>query len=242
MTIKNNGKVGIGTASPGATLDTVGLIRATNVGAALNPASGKGLEIQYVISGRAQGEGAYLIPYDRTANTYKPVTIDALNMNFSTGGLTRMVIVPNGSVMISDLAGNFAPGNSDRFQVNGNIYAMGTIHAQSDIRFKANIEPLAGTLGKLDQLRAVSYERNELGKSGGSPDGNREFGVIGQELQEVFPELVSTGSTPEKYLSVDYSRLSVVLLEAVKELKAETETLRSEVRVLKAEQHKELKP
>ena len=44
--------------------------------------------------------------------------------------------------------------------------------------------------------------------------------MIGQELEAVFPELVIKRG-PEEYRAVDYGRLAVVLLEAVKELKAE---------------------
>ena len=86
----NGGNVGIGTTSPLTTLDT-GYTRIYNSGAASSPSSGKGLEVHYVTSGRAQGEGAYLIPYDRDNSQYKPLTIDA--------GTIRLV---GGNTLIAD--------------------------------------------------------------------------------------------------------------------------------------------
>jgi hypothetical protein len=92
-----NGNVGIGTASPQTTLDT-GYTRVYNSGAAASPTSGKGLEIHYVTSGRTQGEGAYLISYDRDNSAYKQFAVDANNIELSTGGVSRMTIDTNGYV------------------------------------------------------------------------------------------------------------------------------------------------
>ena len=79
-----SGNVGIGTDSPASTLDA-GYTRIYNSGAASSPSSGKGLEVHYVTSGRTQGEGAYLIPYDRDNSQYKPLTIDAQTIRLVGG-------------------------------------------------------------------------------------------------------------------------------------------------------------
>lgn len=90
----------------------------------------------------------------------------------------------------------------------------------SDIRLKENIQPVENALAKLMQLRAVSYNFKS-----NSPD-QREIGVIAQEVQEQFPELVSENG--EGYLGVSYDRLGPILIEAVKELNAKVETLEAE--------------
>ena len=103
------GNVGIGTASPQTTLDT-GYTRVYNSGAASSPASGKGLEIHYVTSGRTQGEGAYLIPYDRDNSAYKQFTVDANSINLSTVGSNRMLVDAAGNVVTPYQPGvNVAP-------------------------------------------------------------------------------------------------------------------------------------
>ena len=125
-------------------------------------------------------------------------------------------------------------------RVEGNIFATGTISVPpSDARLKTALEPLTGALEKLDQVQAVSFEWNALGQSLGQPGGRRELGVLAQELERVYPELV-TRSGPEEYRAVDYSRLTVVLLEAIKEqqhqIKAQQEELAGQREQLQTQQ------
>lgn len=101
----------------------------------------------------------------------------------------------------------------------------------SDVRFKKNVKQLNNVLDKLKQIRGVSFDWNELYESLGRSTGHREIGVIAQEVEAVFPELVTTWSD-EEYRAVDYSRLTAVLVEAVKELKAENEALKQRIDVL----------
>jgi len=51
-----------------------------------------------------------------------------------------------------------------------------------------------------------------------------EYGVIAQEVQKVFPEIVKTGS--DGYLEVDYIQIIPILIEAIKELKEELDHLK----------------
>lgn len=97
-----DGNVGIGTTNPRATLDT-GYTRVYNSGAASSPTDGKGLEIHYVTSNRAQGEGAYVISYDRDNSEYKQFTVDADSINLSTGGTTKVSVTNVGVIQgVSD--------------------------------------------------------------------------------------------------------------------------------------------
>ncbi|MEW6100709.1 MAG: tail fiber domain-containing protein [Candidatus Omnitrophota bacterium] len=96
----------------------------------------------------------------------------------------------------------------------------------SDLRFKENISTLNNLLNKILSLRPVSY--NVKGNRSGQ---DRYFGLIAQELEEVFPALVFTDKDGYKY--IDYGKMSVLLLEAVKEQQKEIEQLKSEVNTLK---------
>ena len=94
----------------------------------------------------------------------------------------------------------------------------------SDIRLKSQVTPLTHVLEKLAQLRGVSFEWNEAAAplTGRTP-GQRDIGVIAQEIEVLFPELITTWGA-EGYKAVAYEKLTGVLLAAVKELKALTDT------------------
>jgi hypothetical protein len=87
-----------------------------------------------------------------------------------------------------------------------------------------------GALEKLARLRGVSWVWNEAAAGAGDVPGEREIGVIAQEVEEVFPELVTT--SPEGYKQVKYAGLIGVLVQAVKELKAENDRLAERVAAL----------
>jgi len=107
--------------------------------------------------------------------------------------------------------------NEVEFDSSGNIVADGNITAFSDVRLKDNIETIENGLAKVNELRGVSY----------SKDNKKSIGVIAQEVEKVLPEIVITGKTEEKLKSVDYGRLTAVLIEAVKELEARVKELES---------------
>lgn len=83
----------------------------------------------------------------------------------------------------------------------------------SSRRWKTNIQTLHGALGKVEQLRGVSYDLKANGK--------HEVGVIAEEVGAVVPELVSYEENGKDARSVDYSRLTVLLIEATKEQQQE---------------------
>ncbi len=152
-----------------------------------------------------------------------------------TGAYKTLMIVGNSSangstrsVSIWDLL--TVNGNEN---VNGNILASGTITASSDKRLKQNIVPLTGTLSKLDQLRGVSFEWNHLSASMGHKEGEKNIGMIAQELQKVYPELVvASKNGHQEYLSIDYGKFTAVLLQSVKELKSQMNTMQDQINIL----------
>ena len=101
--------------------------------------------------------------------------------------------------------------------ITGDVEATGTVCSTSDFRVKDNIKTIENALDKVDSLRGVSYTK----------DGKAEVGVIAQEVEEVVPEVVHTNEAGMK--SVAYGNLVGVLIESVKELKAEIEDLRSQL-------------
>ena len=127
-----------------------------------------------------------------------------ISYNNSTGVITCTIDTP-AEVGLGNLSNN---GNN----LSGNFTATGNVTAFSDERLKENVETIEGALDKVSQMRGVTYNyKSELN------DGQRGTGVIAQEMQQVVPEVVQDG----EYLSVAYGNLVGVLIEAVKELKAE---------------------
>ncbi len=89
------------------------------------------------------------------------------------------------------------------------------VTAFSDVRLKSNINTLEYGLEKINNLRGVTYTR----------DGRENIGVIAQEVEEVLPNIVLTADDEMGTKSVDYSRITAVLIEAVKELTKRVEEL-----------------
>jgi hypothetical protein len=116
---------------------------------------------------------------------------------------------------------------------NGNLYVEGTFTQASDARLKKRIRRLETTLDRLTQIRGVSYLPRRVGGPAGQAEERPAIGVLAQEVETVFPELVSTPPGHE-YKGVDYSGLTAVLLEAVKELKAALDPLQTRVAALEA--------
>jgi cytoskeletal protein CcmA (bactofilin family) len=87
-----------------------------------------------------------------------------------------------------------------------------SFNCASDSRLKKNIVDLDGALDKLDLIRGVYHDWID------ESQGGRQIGVIAQEIQAVYPELVMEGGNG--FLSVNYPKLTAVLLQSVKELKA----------------------
>jgi trimeric autotransporter adhesin len=82
----------------------------------------------------------------------------------------------------------------------------------SSRRWKTNIQTLHNALQKVEQLRGVSYDLQANGK--------HEVGVIAEEVGPVVPELVTWDNNGKDAQSVDYSRLTALLIEATKEQQA----------------------
>lgn len=78
-------------------------------------------------------------------------------------------------------------------------------------------------LDKISRLNGMYYEWNEKMKEISGVSGNA-YGVIAQEIQKEFPEIVEMQE--DGYLEVDYRQLIPIMIEAIKELKQELDSLK----------------
>lgn len=121
--------------------------------------------------------------------------------------------------------GNIVIGTDNptsKLTVQGDILVSGVttstdFNSASDIKLKENIQPIENPIDKILQINGVSFNWKE--------DGRSSMGVIAQEVEQIFPELVNTA----EYKSVNYNGLIGVLIEVVKELKQEINELRGQI-------------
>ena len=97
------------------------------------------------------------------------------------------------------------------------------VTAFSDKRLKTDIEPIANALEKVMQMQGVYYKRNDV------EDAKKQIGVLAQDLEPVLPEVVLTAKDAMETKSVDYAKMTAVLIEAVKQLSNELTHLKQQI-------------
>jgi hypothetical protein len=148
-----------------------------------------------------------------------------LTLIAETAGATSSVLIS------ADTAGAWVGINttspSEELHVVGNICATGTIAACSDSRYKDNIETITDALVLLEKINGVTFDwrTDEFPEQRFSED--QQVGFIAQDINEVLPEVVSQGS--DGFYSVDYGKLTPVLVAAVKEQQQQIENLKVEL-------------
>jgi hypothetical protein len=153
----------------------------------------------------ATGSGMYMAPIATiasSASTY--VSLLGYGMDGQTVQ-TGLSVLSNGNVGIGTTAPSYA------LHVVGNIYATGDITAFSDQRYKQNIIRLDRSLDAIRSLSGYSYTRED------HRPGEKQIGLLAQEVLTVFPEAISYDSANDKY-SVNYNCLIAPVVESIKEL------------------------
>jgi|GEM_PF-3008872 len=117
-----------------------------------------------------------------------------------------------GITLQSDGTGKF---NSNLI-VDGSITAGGNITAYSDIKLKENLEAIPNALAKVQALTGYTFDRKDTGE--------RQTGLIAQDVEKVLPEAVGENNGT---MTLAYGNLVGLLVEAIKELKAEVEELKN---------------
>lgn len=149
---------------------------------------------------------------------------------YETAGTATISLIGAGESYLN--AGNVGIGTTDpgyRLQVgvagDGTQARANAWNVFSDIRLKRDLVNLPNALELIDRLHGYYYFWNT------GSDKTRQVGFSAQEVQQVLPEVVSADD--EGYLSVDYGKITPLLLEAIKALKDENDQLKN--RLLKVE-------
>ena len=138
---------------------------------------------------------------------------------------TNTLFINNGRIGIQRDA------TTNTLEVNGNASkaTAGDWLANSDARLKKDITPLNNALEKLLQLKGVTYEWND-DKTGTKRPAGKQMGFTAQNIQQVFPQLVSTDA--QGYLQTSYGTYDALYVEAIKTLLHRIETLEQQVKAL----------
>ena len=179
--------------------------------------------------------------YSGSTGSNKFLTYDGSNLKFEEVTVAINSLAADGAnrVITSDGDGTATAEGNLTFNgstlgvdgtcaVDGVITCTGNITAfTSDIRLKTEIQPIENAVAKLLKLNGFTYEHNELAESlGYERNGERFSGVSAQDVKEVLPEAVKPAPANADYMTVQYEKLVPLLIEAIKELKAEIDELK----------------
>ncbi len=223
----NTGNVGVGVTNPGAKLDVAGAIVAGGSGANMDSAQA----LDDVVLPELLNTGKMAIGWNRTAGGGETDFI-ANKDGGSIGGFNfydySNAGVMNHLVTIQGSTGNMGVGTSTpgaRLAVNGTALAAAFLYS-SDARFKDHVEPLNYGLVQLMKLKPVSFTWNARSMQSGEQD----IGLIAQQVEKVIPEVVHTDLYGMK--SIDYVKLTPILIKAIQEQQKEVDALQARVAAL----------
>jgi hypothetical protein len=156
--------------------------------------------------------------YDGVGSNYGVIDIDA---NSAFGGTLKMRGLPADGTTLLYYVG---------VDNTGKVYRGNTPTAlPSDIRLKNIINPIESALTKINNIDTFYFKWNELAEKAASLNNEKlNIGVSAQQVELFFPEIVGefTGNDGNKYKKIDYDKISVVLLTAVKEQQAQINDLK----------------
>lgn len=225
LIIDNSGNVGIGTSSPKADLHVPG----TTLSSQVSVGSTSSLSMKYTAPSNIFDTTSDIL-FRNVAATTSYATFGVASCSFTANRYFTQV---SGSATAPNLASTNEPSTgiywtstspsntwftngsvvSGSIRGNGDLVMVGKVTSLSDERLKSNVHTITNALSKVKSLRGVSYTK----------DAKNNIGVIAQEVEKILPEVITEG----EYKSVAYGNMVGLLIEAIKELSAEIETLRS---------------
>jgi hypothetical protein len=149
-----------------------------------------------------------------------------LSLVRANGSADRILIRATSIRFFLDSAEDMRLENDGDLHVEGDVIAYSS--TISDIRLKDEVKTIDNALGKIKSLRGVEYVWNK-----GHREGQKDLGLIAQEVEQVLPEIVREKKMPlmddsdKVYKTVDYEKIVGVLIEAVKEQQEQIDELKS---------------
>ena len=166
----------------------------------------------YALESNSTGSRLTCIGYGCTASASALTNATAIGAHAVVGQSNSLVLGGTGQYSVKVGIGTTTPSNIFTVGRGAGHPVSDSWETYSSRRWKTNIQPLQNALNKVAQLRGVSYDLKDSGK--------HEIGVIAEEVGKVVPEVVSFEDNGKDARGVDYSRLTALLIEAVKQQQA----------------------
>jgi len=166
---------------------------------------------------------------------YIDTSLNSIGIGMNNPGSTRKL-----NISATGFASGIGVANAsvNQIWIVGNANASGgNWNTTSDIRFKDNIKTLPkGNLAKLINLRGVSFYWSKDKFSNSKITSKKQLGVIAQEVEKFFPELVTENNgeaeSGETYKSVSYDKFVPIFIEAIKEQQIKIKELEARIQEL----------
>ena len=254
LVITNTGRVFIGHSSADGTGDKLGVSGSIGIspdgyigaGSGFGPSNGAGSSSTIQLYSSATGNMSFSANYS------------AADIYFNMGGASKFIIkrsaagteaiqlyTQDGGIRIGALNGSYHHfmrlSGPSLYYFDNPAQASGGFSTYSDERLKEEITTITGALDKVAVMNGVTFKWKDAAKRGGG-DAGKQFGVLAQNMLEVDSELpklnvdpletqenIDDDSKDTDYYSMDYSRITPFLIEAIKELKEKLETAEARI-------------
>lgn len=161
------------------------------------------IQVEFVYSGTTWEVYAFTGPGVTIVNDNVTNTTQYLTMTRATSG---------------DQGASYVSSTKLYYNPSSGVLSSTDYNSLSDLTLKTNIKDLSNSLDILDSIRPVSFDWKD--------NGVTAYGVIAQELEKVLPQLVN--ENPDNGIkAVSYTQLIPFLIDAVKQLKKEVDTLKA---------------
>jgi hypothetical protein len=222
VSIREDGKVGIGTETPYTRLEVTNPDRSGrflfNLERKVNPALSiinlkPGTQPNYLAVGATNEQGVFITDSTRGFAFQKGAAADSQDneLNINQGGDPLLSILPQGR-------GRVGIGRQP-LDYELDLHGMGrafTLYQATNSSTAVDTQSLQGVLDKVKALRPVSFRWNQ---NTGFKDLGKQLGFLAHELEEEFPEVIRTASDGSK--SIAYGNLTAVLTAALQQLAAQ---------------------
>ncbi len=156
----------------------------------------------------ASGNYSTVTGYTCTAQAYASLVLGRYNI---VEGTTDSWVDTEPVLVVGNGTSTSSRSNAFTLLKNGSLTIAGSLSQNSDRRLKTDIVPLFDALSSIEQITPVYYKFKDTKNH----PANRQIGFIAQEIEPFYPELISRDANGT--LSVDYGKMSAVLLQAIKE-------------------------